>query len=39
MIRLLNDCAFEGHDWVLIGEAPDGTVFFRCRACGKESEE
>lgn len=28
----------QGHAWVLVGEAPDGAQFYRCRRCGIESE-
>lgn len=32
------DCESDGHDPVVIGTAKDGTVFTRCRKCGKERE-
>lgn len=31
-------CEENGHHWVYIGSAEDGTSFFRCRWCGVEEE-
>jgi hypothetical protein len=31
-------CHEEGHSWVFLGEAPDGTCIYRCRRCGLISE-
>ncbi len=28
----------DGHDWLPIGSAGDGTTFYRCRRCRLESE-
>ena len=28
----------EGHDFIAFKQAPDGTLFFKCRNCGEVSE-
>ena len=33
-----HDCEEEGHDWLFVGRAPDGTCFYRCRHCKIEGE-
>ena len=34
----IGTCEDEGHDWRFIGQAEDGTTFYRCRRCGAECE-
>jgi len=33
------DCEEDGHVWQYLGTDPDGCSYFRCRRCGKETEE
>lgn len=33
-----HDCEEDGHDYRRIGEANDGTAFYRCRFCKDEIE-
>lgn len=32
-------CETDGHDPELLGTAPDGTAFYKCKECGEEFEE
>jgi hypothetical protein len=34
-----HDCSVDGHRFVFVGRAEDGTVFVRCRKCGREEEQ
>ena len=38
MIDPPHDCETDGHELRRLGEASDGTTFYRCRQCGKEVE-
>ena len=31
-------CEEDGHDWIYLGSAEDGTTLYRCRICGVEEE-
>lgn len=34
-----HDCSEDGHSWRFLGEAKDGTRFYKCRHCGVEDEQ
>lgn len=34
-----HDCELDGHFPELLGTAPDGTAFYKCKECGEEIEE
>lgn len=33
-----SNCEEDGHHWIYLGSAEDGTSFYRCRRCGLEGE-